>query len=152
MKNNIKSVLITGATGNIGYNVCLAVLEANLELNVLGRKKEDEFRKEFSLPCKYFQWENPSGSLPPIEAMDVDIIIHLMGEPLDRRRWTKIIKKELYSSRVNTTRNLVKSINNSLSKIKLLITASAIGIYGDVGENTLNENSKKGEVFWGLDK
>ena len=55
MKNNVKTVLITGASGNIGYNVCIAVLEANMDLIVLGRKKEEEFRKEFSLPCKYFQ-------------------------------------------------------------------------------------------------
>ncbi len=147
MKNNVKSVLITGASGNIGYNVCIAVLEANMDLIVLGRKKEEEFRREFSLPCKYFQWKNPSESLPPVEAMDVDVVIHLMGEPIDRKRWTKLSKKELYSSRVNTTRNLVKSINNSLSKIKLLITASAIGIYGDGGDRTLKENSEKGDDF-----
>ena len=147
MKNNIESVLVTGATGNIGYNFCLAALEAKIELIVLGRKKEDEFRKEFSLPCKYFQWKNPSESLPPAEAMDVDVVIHLMGEPLDRKRWTKKSKNELYTSRVDTTRNLVKSINNSLRRIKLLITASAIGIYGDRGEKTLNENSKKDNDF-----
>ncbi len=147
MKNNIESVLVTGATGNIGYNVCLAILEAKIELIVLGRKKEEEFRKEFSLPCKYFQWKNPSESLPPVEAMDVDVVIHLMGEPLDRKRWTKKSKNELYTSRVDTTRNLVKSINNSLRRIRLLITASAIGIYGNGGEKTLNENSKKDNDF-----
>ena len=79
--------------------------------------------------------------------MDVDVVIHLMGEPLDRKRWTKISKEELYSSRVKTTRNLVTSINNSLRNIKLLITASAIGIYGNGGEKTLKQNSIKGNDF-----
>ncbi len=89
MNSEIKRVLVTGATGNIGYNVCLAILESEIELFVLGRKNESNFRQEFSLPCKYFQWSNPQKTLPPVEAMDVDAVIHLMGEPLDGNRWTE---------------------------------------------------------------
>ena len=147
MKNKIETVLITGATGHIGYNICLAILEADIKLIVLGRKNESDFRKKFSLPCKYFQWETPTENLPPIKSIEVDAVIHLMGEPLAEKRWTKKRKHEFYTSRIETTRNLVKAINSSSGKVKLLITASAIGIYGEGREETFNENSKIGKGF-----
>ena len=101
----------------------------------------------YPLPCKYFQWKNPKMSLPPVGSMEVDAIIHLMGEPLDKKRWTKQRKLEFRSSRIDSTKNIVKAIENSLGRVKLLITASAIGIYGNKGDKTLTENSKIGEGF-----
>ena len=147
MNSKIKRILVTGATGKIGYNICLAILESEMELIVLGRKNETNFRQEFSLPCKYFQWSNPAKSLPPVQAMDVDAVIHLMGEPLDGTRWTEQKKLELRSSRINSTKNMVNAIENSLERIKVFVTASAIGIYGDKGDDTLTESSKIGESF-----
>jgi len=147
MKNNIKKILVTGATGHIGYNICLSILEKEIELVVVGRKNESEFRKGFSLPCKYFQWKQPSENLPPFEATDVDVIIHLMGEPLDGGRWSKKRKHLFYSSRINSTKNMVKAIEKRLGRIKLFISASAVGIYGNRGEKTLSEKSRIGEDF-----
>jgi len=147
MKNKIEKILVTGASGHIGYNICLAIINAGIELIVLGRKNESDFRKNFSLPCKYFQWEKPSERLPPAQGMEVDVVIHLMGESLDSKRWTKKRKLEFHSSRIDSTRNIVKAIKNSLGKVKLLITASAIGIYGEGGEETFTETSKIGDSF-----
>ena len=147
MNSEIKRVLVTGATGNIGYSVCLAILESEIELFVLGRKNESNFRQEFSLPCKYFQWSNPAECLPPVQAMDVDAVIHLMGEPLDSNRWTEQKKLVIRSSRINSTKNIVNAIENSLERIKIFITASAIGIYGDKADETLTESSIIGNNF-----
>jgi len=99
------------------------------------------------LPCKYFQWKKPTESLPPLQAMDVDAVIHLMGEPLDGKRWTEQRKLELYSSRINSTINMVNAIEGAVGRIKILVTASAIGIYGDGGDNTLTERSKISDGF-----
>ena len=147
MKNKIKRVLVTGATGHIGYNICMAILESEIELIVLGRKNESNFRQGFSLPCKYFQWSNPAESLPPVKAMDVDAVIHLMGEPLDVRRWTERKKLEFRSSRIKSTRNMVYAIKGAIGRIKVFLTASAIGIYGEGGDNTFTEKSKIGDSF-----
>ena len=147
MKNEIKRVLVTGATGHIGYNICMAILESKIELIVLGRQNESNFRQGFSLPCKYFQWKRPAENLPPLQAMDVDAVIHLMGEPLDGRRWTEQRKLELHSSRINSTINMVNAIEGAVGRIKILVTASAIGIYGDGGDNTLTERSKISDGF-----
>ena len=64
-----------------------------------------------------------------------------MGEPLDGARWTEQKKLELRSSRINSTKNMVNAIENSLERIKVFVTASAIGIYGDKGDETLTESS-----------
>ena len=77
-----KRILITGATGLIGHHLCKSLLKNNYQLVVLGRNSESEFRKKFSLPCEYHQWERPSQTLPPTKALDVDAVIHLAGEPL----------------------------------------------------------------------
>ena len=123
MKNKIKRVLVTGATGHVGYNLCVAILESEIELIVLGRKNESNFRHDFSLPCTYFQWSKPAESLPPVKAMDVDAVVHLMGEPLDGRRWTKQKKLEFRSSRIKSTRNMVYAIKGALGRIKVFLTA-----------------------------
>ena len=147
MKSKIKRLLVTGATGHIGYNICVAILKSEIGLIVLGRKNESNFRQDFSLPCKYFQWSNPAESSPPAQAMDVDAVIHLMGEPLDGQRWTERQKSEFRSSRIKSTRNMVHAINASLGRIKVFLTASAIGIYGEGGDNTITEKSKIGDDF-----
>jgi NAD dependent epimerase/dehydratase family enzyme len=56
-------------------------------------------------------------------------------------------KLEIRSSRINSTKNMVTAIQNSLERIKVFVTASAIGIYGDKGDDTLTESSKIGESF-----
>ena len=147
MNSKIKRVLVTGATGHIGYNICLAILESEIELIVLGRKNESIFRQDFSLPCKYFHWSNPAKSLPTVQAMDVDAVIHLMGEPVAGKKWTEQRKLEIRSSRINSTKNMVNAIENALGRIKVFVTASAIGIYGDKGDDTLTEKSKIGDNF-----
>jgi len=147
MNSKIKRILVTGATGHIGYNICLAILESEFELIVIGRKNESNFRQKFSLPCKYFQWTNPAKSLPPVEAMDVDAVIHLMGEPLDGKKWTEKRKLEIRSSRINSTKNMVNAIESALGRIKVFVTASAIGIYGDRRDEILTEKSKIGDNF-----
>ena len=147
MKNKIKRILVTGASGHIGYNICKAILKSEIELLVLGRKNESNFRRNFSWPCEYFQWSNPTESFPPTEAMDVDAVIHLMGEPLDEKRWTEQKKNEFRSSRIKSTRNMVQAINGSLGRIKIFLTASAIGIYGEGADCTFTEKSKIGDSF-----
>jgi len=59
MNSKIKRVLVTGATGHIGYNICLAILESEIELIVLGRKNESIFRQTFLCPANIFNGVTP---------------------------------------------------------------------------------------------
>ena len=71
-----------------------------------------------------------------------DVLINLAGEPI-AQRWTEVKKREIKQSRVETTRRLVQAG----SHLKLIINASAIGYYGNRGEETVDESSSPGEGF-----
>lgn len=76
-----------------------------------------------------------------------DAVIHLAGASVAGKRWTPSYKKEIYDSRINTTRNLVSSIDKCKQKPEVFISASAIGFYGDRGDSILTETSSVGKDF-----
>ncbi len=85
---------------------------------------------------------------PPAEAFDgVDAVINLMGENIGGKKWDESQKKKIYDSRINSTRNLVDAIKALSKKPKALINASAVGIYGNRGDETLDENATSGSDF-----
>lgn len=144
---DIKKVLVTGATGLVGRAICRALVKQEMELVVLGRREEEVFRRDWNLPCKYYQWKNPAEVLPPREALEVDAVIHLMGEPLAGKRWNRERKKAFRSSRIDSTRNLVQSIREASAPVKVFVSASAIGIYGEGGDQSLTEESGVGDDY-----
>lgn len=76
-----------------------------------------------------------------------DAVIHLAGASVAGKRWTPSYKKEIYDSRINTTRNLVASIDKCKRKPEVFISASAIGFYGEREDNILTETSSVGKDF-----
>ena len=82
------------------------------------------------------------GELPK----ECDAVIHLAGENI-ASRWTAEKKKKIWDSRVDGTKRLVDAIVKLPQKPKVLISASAIGIYGDRGDELLDEESPLGEGF-----
>lgn len=144
-----KKILLTGATGLIGNALCQRLISEGFNLVILGRGSKDKFRQRFNLPCEYFEWSDPIHSAPPSEALDVDFVIHLMGEPIAGIRWTKAKKKELWDSRVLSTRNLVTELNKCNSKLQTFVSASAIGFYGDRSDEILSESSPAATDFLG---
>ena len=73
--------------------------------------------------------------------------IHLAGANLAGKRWTEAYKRELIESRVTTTRALSQALASLTRPPKVLIVASATGIYGDRGEELLDESSEPGTGF-----
>jgi uncharacterized protein (TIGR01777 family) len=76
-----------------------------------------------------------------------DAIVHLAGEPVAAKRWTEEQKKIIWSSRIDTTREIVVAIGKSEKKPKVFVCASATGYYGDRGEELLPEREPAGEGF-----
>lgn len=74
-------------------------------------------------------------------------LINLAGENLLKHLWTKKFKRILFDSRVKTTEFLARSIAGLAPGPKIFLSASAIGFYGDGGQEELNEQSPKGEGF-----
>ncbi len=76
-----------------------------------------------------------------------DVVIHLAGAPIGERRWSASVKSEIYASRVYGTRALVAGLARMDAAPPVLISASAIGFYGDRGAEELTEVSAQGRGF-----
>ncbi len=133
-------ILITGATGFLGRRVCEVLSQAGHTIVALSR---DPTKAKQRVPAltEAFRWEALAEALKSCDA-----VVHLAGETV-AGRWTDEKKKAIRDSRVLGTRNLVESLTKLDSRPKVLISASAIGYYGDRGEETLTEDSPPGSDF-----
>jgi len=94
-----------------------------------------------------FRW-GPEDESPPARVWEgVEAVIHLAGEPVAAARWTNEQKRRIRDSRVKGTRNLVEGMRMAASPPKIFISGSAVGFYGDRGDEILNESSDTGAGF-----
>lgn len=105
-------------------------------------------RKKSSLPgIKTYVWDVDQQKID-LQCMDgVDTIIHLAGENIAAKKWTEKRKKQIIDSRVLSTRLLYKTIKESNAQINTFISASAVGYYGDCGDEILTEDKPSGYGF-----
>ena len=95
---------------------------------------------------RYFQWDIDNLTIDE-KALDCDHIINLTGAGIADKRWTESRKQLLISSRVNSNKTLALAMSKSGKRFKTISCASAIGYYGERGNEILTEDSKKGEGF-----
>jgi uncharacterized protein len=137
-------ILITGATGLIGRSVCRSLINEGHQVVILSRRSAAAIGLA---GISAFRWE-PEAESPPSEAWEgVEAVIHLAGEPVAAARWTEEQKRRIRDSRVNGSRNLVAGMRAAPRIPKILISASAVGFYGDRGDEILNESSDHGSGF-----
>ena len=97
--------------------------------------------------CQILQWEPEQGP-PPVQAFeDVDAVVHLAGENIAGGRWTEKRKQAIRDSRIISSRQLVDAIGTLDKKPRVLVSASAVGFYGDRGDEVLTESSSRGDGF-----
>jgi uncharacterized protein (TIGR01777 family) len=132
-------ILITGATGLIGTALQKSLREKGHELLLASRKEPKD--------SSYIQWDPQNGFAAPERLEGIDAVVHLAGENLSGLRWTDEKKKAIRDSRVIGTRNIVDTISDLKERPRLLVAASAIGFYGDRGDEELTETSKTGKSF-----
>lgn len=92
-------------------------------------------------------WDPARGVLAPGDLTGIDALIHLAGENLADRRWTPARKRALRTSRVDGTRLVAEAVARAPEGPRTLVSASAIGYYGDLGEATATEASPPGHGF-----
>jgi uncharacterized protein (TIGR01777 family) len=133
--------LVTGATGLIGR-----ALLGRLESAVVLTREPDRAKR--NLPKVEAHAWSPEAAPPPADALDgVDVIFNLAGEPVAEGRWTADKKRRIRDSRLLGTRNLVAGLAALEKRPRVLVSASAVGYYGDRGDEELAETSEAGPGF-----
>ena len=134
-------ILITGASGLIGKALQESFSEKGYEM-LLATRSEPKMPSQI-------QWNADTGfrdeDLERLEGLDA--VIHLEGEGIAGLRWTDEKKKAIRDSRVFGTRSMIEAFDKLKSKPKTFISGSAIGFYGDRGNDEMTESSAAGKTF-----
>jgi uncharacterized protein (TIGR01777 family) len=93
-------------------------------------------------------WNPAAGDLDPAALADADVAVNFAGVGVGDKRWTDAYKQEILSSRVDSTVTLSRAIAAADPGPRVLLNASAIGFYGDRGDEVLDENSAPGDGFF----
>jgi uncharacterized protein (TIGR01777 family) len=133
--------LLTGGTGFIGRNLIQLFADAV----VLSRNADATPSRLGS--ARLLRW-NPEAEPAPAEAfVDVDVVFNLAGESIAHGRWTDDKKGRIRESRVRSTRNLIAGMAALETPPAVLVSASAVGYYGDRGDDELGEDAPVGRGF-----
>ncbi|MEZ0392216.1 MAG: TIGR01777 family oxidoreductase [Pseudobdellovibrionaceae bacterium] len=136
-------VLLTGATGLIGKEVGKALVRKGHHVIALSRNA-GKAKLELPFPAEIIEGNLSKGAIDSPALNEVEAVIHLAGENVGEGRWTEERKRKILSSREEFSEHLIQSLP---ATVKILISASAIGYYGDRGDETLTEKSLKGTGF-----
>ena len=132
-------VLVTGATGLVGSEL----------VPFLKKQGHDVFRltRGAAHDATDVVWDPQHNQLPKGRIEGTEVVVHLAGENIAGKRWNPKVKEELRRSRVEGTKLLCETLGQLETRPKTLICASAIGFYGDRGNEMLNETSPAGSGF-----
>ncbi len=135
-------VFVTGGRGFVGTELVRHFLERGFSVVATGSREDassalwDGYTYIAADTTKRGEWQS--------EVSDADIVINLAGRSIFRY-WTEKHKREIYNSRVLTTRNLISALPNG--KRAILLSVSAVGIYGSRGDDMLSESEPHGDDF-----
>jgi uncharacterized protein len=135
----MSDIALTGATGFIGS----ALVD---ELRAAGHTVRRLVRDERQCRAGDVLWDPAAGRLDPHAVDGVDAVIHLAGEPI-AQRWTTETKRRIRESRVRGTELLATTVASLARPPRVLVSGSAMGIYGDRGDEELDETSAVGRGF-----
>ena len=135
-----KRILISGASGLIGTALKAFLTTGGHQVDVLVRRAASPSNGEI-------EWDPVAGKINADALEGVDAVVHLWGESLSAGRWTAERKKRFAESRLKSTALLSRTLAGLQRRPEVLVSASAIGMYGDRGDETLTESSPKGAGF-----
>ena len=132
-------VLVTGSHGLVGTALIKSLAADNHQVIRLVRQK--------STDDATISWDPTKGVIDKQRLEGLDVVFHLAGESIASGRWTDEKKRKIRDSRVRGTELLAKSLAGLSQPPSSLISASAIGYYGDRGDEVLTEQSRAGSDF-----
>ncbi|MFM8519065.1 MAG: TIGR01777 family oxidoreductase [Solirubrobacterales bacterium] len=139
-----RKILVTGGSGMIGAALCNALIDRGDAVVGLSRDPASAARSQPAV--EWHAWE-PTRERPPVEAISgTDAVVNLAGEPINQR-WNASVKDRIAQSRIKATANLVDGITTADDPPGTLISGSAIGYYGNRGDELLYEDAAPGDDF-----
>ncbi len=143
--------LVAGGSGFLGRALVTRLAADGHDVVILSRRPAPPAGR-----IRTVVWQ-PDGSAPmesgraigwAAEADGADAIVNLAGEGIADRRWTSARKRVLLESRTRSTRSLVSAVRSAAKRPSVFISASAIGYYGNTGDEVLDESSPPGSDFF----
>lgn len=131
----METILITGGTGLVGQRLSHILKESGYRVIHLSRK--EDLKAEFPA----YHWDIQKGIIAEDALLQADHIVHLAGANVASRRWTAKFKRMAIDSRVKSIALLAKELKRLNKLPKSFISASAIGYYGDRGDELMIEKS-----------
>lgn len=132
-------IAITGATGLVGAAVARLLRARGDEIVPLSRDRQP--------PPGSARWNPATGEVDTTALGAVDGVVHLAGDNVASGRWSAAKKQKIRDSRVPATERLCQALAGLASPPRVLVSASATGIYGDRGDEELDESSAPGDGF-----
>ncbi|TVS13218.1 MAG: TIGR01777 family protein [Wenzhouxiangella sp.] len=133
-------VLVTGGSGFVGQRLCQALVEAD-HIPLVVSRAPDKARSRLPEQALVRQ------SVADFADQSPSAIVNLAGEPIAEGRWTEKKKKELLQSRIEITRDVVKLCEQLETPPAVLVSASAVGYYGDQGSRDVTEQTTPHDEF-----
>ena len=134
---------ITGGSGFVGRALTIALKRNGDEVIIFSRSPKGR--------TGFAHWDPQKGTIDTVALQKLDAVVHLAGAGVADKRWTAARKKEIYNSRVSGTRLLVDALRQHAPACKTLVSASAIGYYGEneAGDPLFTEVSPPASDFLG---
>ena len=133
------TVLISGGSGLVGRNLIPFLQTQGHTVRQLVRRAP--------VAAGEIRWNPAAGELDARQLEGIDAVVHLSGENIAAGRWTPARRQALRRSRLDSTRTLVSALAKMARPPRVLVSASAVGRYGDCGDEILNESHAGGTGF-----
>lgn len=132
-------IAVTGASGLIGAALCESLAAANIQVLKLVRRPV--------ATATEIRWDPVQGVENLALLENLDAVVHLAGAGVGDKRWSSEYKKQIRDSRIQGTQTIARSLAALTAKPKVFISASAIGWYGDTGDNKVDETTASAAGF-----
>ena len=146
----METVLITGGTGMVGKAITTHLLANGYKVIILTRQLPVTKNKVSAV--EYALWDVYAQTIDITALQKADYIIHLAGAGVVDKKWTPAYKLEIQNSRTESSKLIIHTLNNNVNKVKTIVSASAIGWYGEdtfTHEKSFVETDKAAAGFLG---
>ncbi|HNP48572.1 MAG TPA: TIGR01777 family oxidoreductase [Bacteroidia bacterium] len=133
-------ILITGASGLIGSRLKKLFFDEKIDYVELSRSVQNTEKA-------VYQWNPKESKMPPEALNGVETIVNLAGTPIAEKRWTESRKREIIESRIQSIHTLYTTLQSTNHSVKTIVSASAVGYYGNAGEEWMTEDHPPGNDF-----